>query len=191
MREYPDWVEVVTYFGLDPITVWVEYRIVLYAAVIASVLIALISIYWAALRFRGFIANYKHTFSNKIAFYRGIEEMPENSHVEVEVALEGEALVYAFPAVAVSEVEGFRKSVGLLLLTKSRLIFASKGAKCEYSLDSFRDANIKDGIKWIELKLIFEDRKPLFHLLGVNRDHAQEIFMKMHAFRVALKDQTA
>ena len=43
----------------------------------------------------------------------------------------------------------------------------------------------------MELKLIFEKSKPIFHLLGISRDHAQELFMKMHAFRVAIKESQA
>ena len=80
--------------------------------------------------------------------------------------------------------------VGWLVLTKTQLIFTSKGSKCEFRLDSFRDANINDNAKSINLKLILEDSKPMFQMLGVNRDHAQELFMKMNAFRIALKEQT-
>ena len=190
MNEDPDWVEIVTYFGLDPLTVWVEYRILLYAVAAAAILILLFGTYWFALQLRTLFANYKHSFAHNMAFYRSIEEMPENVHVEIENALGTAAFVYGFPAVALADVAGFRKSVGWLLLTKTQLIFTSNGSKCEFRLDSFRDANINDNAQSINLKLILEDSKPMFQMLGVNRDHAQELFMKMNAFRIALKEQT-
>jgi len=85
-------------------------------------------------------------------------------------------------------VPGFRRSVGYILLTKAALIFAANGQKIEFPLDSFQDANVRDGHKHMELKLICEGGKPIFHLLGINRDLAQELFMKMHSFRLAIKE---
>ena len=129
-----------------------------------------------------------HSFADRMAFYRSIYDMEENLHEPLFAALGGEPLVYAVPAVAAEDVPGFRKSVGHVLLTRTRLIFASNGQKIEFPLESFNDANVKDGKKYMELKLIFDKRKPQFHLLGISRDHAQEIFMKMHAFRVAIRE---
>ncbi len=191
MNEYPDWVENVSLIGLDPLTVWVEYRTLLYIGVIVSVALTLLVLYFGFLKLRTLLANYQHSFTNTIAFYRGIEEIPEDAQVRIEEALAGETLVFGFPAVAAADVPGFRKTVGWLLLTKSRLIYTCKGDKCEFPLDSFRDANIHDGMKSIDLKLILEDRKPLFQLLGINRDHAQELFMKMNSFRIELKEKKA
>ena len=188
MNEYPDWVEIVSLLGLDPITVWVEYRFFLYAGILLFAALLLAGIYWVALRARVVIANYKHSFADRMAFYRSIYDMEENLHEPLFAALGGEPLVYAVPAVAAEDVPGFRKSVGHVLLTRTRLIFASNGQKIEFPLESFNDANVKDGKKYMELKLIFDKRKPQFHLLGISRDHAQEIFMKMHAFRVAIRE---
>lgn len=188
MNEYPDWVEIVSLLGLDPITVWVEYRFFLYAGILLFAALLLAGIYWVALRARGVIANYKHSFADRMAFYRSIYDMEENLHEPLFAALGGEPLVYAVPAVAAEDVPGFRKSVGHVLLTRTKLIFTSNGQKIEFPLESFNDANVKDGKKYMELKLIFDKRKPQFHLLGISRDHAQEIFMKMHAFRVAIRE---
>ena len=188
MNEYPDWVELVSYLGLDPITVWIEYRFLLYAGLILLAALVLTGIYWFALRARSVIANYRHSFADRMAFYRSIDDMEEHLHEPLFAALGGEPLVYAVPAVAAEDVPGFRKSVGHVLLTRTKLIFASNGQKIEFPLNSFNDANVRDGKKYMELKLIFDKRKPQFHLLGISRDHAQEIFMKMHAFRVAIRE---
>ena len=188
MNEYPDWVELVSYLGLDPITVWIEYRFLLYAGLILLAALVLTGIYWVALRARSVIANYRHSFADRMAFYRSIDDMEAHLHEPLFAALGGEPLVYAVPAVAAEDVPGFRKSVGHVLLTRTKLIFASNGQKIEFPLGSFNDANVKDGRKYMELKLIFDKRKPQFHLLGISRDHAQEIFMKMHAFRVAIRE---
>ena len=188
MNEYPDWVELVSYLGLDPITVWIEYRFLLYAGLILLAALVLTGIYWAALRAHSVIANYRHSFTDRMAFYRSIDDMEKHLHEPLFAALGGEPLVYAVPAVAAEDVPGFRKSVGHVLLTRTKLIFASNGQKIEFPLGSFNDANVKDGKKYMELKLIFDKRKPQFHLLGISRDHAQEIFMKMHAFRVAIRE---
>lgn len=188
MNEYPDWVELVSYLGLDPITVWIEYRFLLYAGLILLAALVLTGIYWVSLRARSVIANYRHSFADRMAFYRSIDDMEQHLHEPLFAALGGEPLVYAVPAVAAEDVPGFRKSVGHVLLTRTKLIFASNGQKIEFPLGSFNDANVKDGRKYMELKLIFDKRKPQFHLLGISRDHAQEIFMKMHAFRVAIRE---
>ncbi|MBZ2183680.1 MAG: hypothetical protein K7J46_03140 [Bryobacter sp.] len=189
MSAYPDWVDFVRFMGLDPITVWVEYRSALFASLIGLALVLLFSIYSVALRMRGIIANYKHSFTDRMAFHRSIHEVEEKYHEPLREALGGEKLVYLVPAIAYDSVDGFRRSVGHILLTQKRLIFAADGRKIEFQLDSFQDANVRDGNKHMELKLIVnENKKPIFHLLGISRDHAQEIFMKMHAFRVQLKE---
>lgn len=192
MNEYPDWVEVVRLLGLDPITVWIEYRNLLFGTLITLAAGLLFGIYWSALRLRGLIANYKHSFADRMAFHRSIYAVEEKYHDALLTALGDQKLVYLVPAIAADAVEGFRKSVGHIMLTQTNLIFAAEGKKIEYPLDSFRDANVRDGNKHMELKLIFDERnKPVFHLLGISRDHAQELFMKMHAFRVSLKEKQA
>jgi hypothetical protein len=97
---------------------------------------------------------------------KAVFDLDEKYHEPLTNALAGEKLVYAVPAIAAEDVPGFKKSVGHLMLTKTRLIFAVSNEKIEVPLDAFTDANVKDGI---------------------SRDHAQEIFMKMHAFRLDLK----
>jgi hypothetical protein len=188
MNEYPDWVELVRYLGLDPIVVWVEYRNILFLGLLALVLVILALLYIFGTRIRGIIANYRHSFADRMAFYRSVHDLEEKYHEPLKLALAGEPLVYAVPAIAWDDVVGFRKSVGHILLTKTRLIFAAGNQKIEYPLMTFNDANVRDGNKHMELKLIYDDHKPIFHLLGISRDHAQEIFMKMHAFRVTLKE---
>lgn len=188
MSEYPDWVEIVRFVGLDPITVWIEYRNLLFLSLFLIVVLLIGGIYFAALRLRGTIANYKHSFADKMAFYRSVQELESKYHEPIKKALNGEPVVYLIPAIAAEDVKGFRKSVGHILLTRTRLIFACGDEKIDYDLLSFRDANVRDGNKIMELKLIFDDSKPIFHLLGISRDHAQELFMKMHAFRLALKE---
>lgn len=188
MNEYPDWVELLRYLGLDPITVWVEYRPVLFVSIAITVLLILAALYWAALRMRGLVANYKFAFADRLAFYRYIYEIEEKHQPAVEAALEGEPLVYAMPAIAYDEVPNFHRNVGYLVLTKTKLIFTANGKRTCFQLDAFDDANVRDGNKHMELKLIFNRRKPIFHLLGISRDHAQELFMKMHAFRLALRE---
>jgi hypothetical protein len=190
MNEYPDWVELLRYLGLDPITVWVEYRTTLFIALALTAILLIAAIYWSALQLRGLIANYKHAFATKMSFHRSIREVEEKMREPVLKALDGEPLVYAIPAIAQEDVQGFRKSVGYIILTKTKLIFTAAGQKIDFALGSFEDANVRDGNKHMELKLIFEKSKPVFHLLGISRDHAQELFMKMHAFRVAIKDSS-
>lgn len=189
MSEYPDWVDAVRLLGLDPITVWIEYRNLLLGSLLGLALVLLFTLYWVSLRMRGVIANYKHSFRDRMAFHRSIHAVEKKYHKALRAALGEEKLVYLVPAVAQDAVDGFRRSVGHLMLTQTRLIFAAEGRKIEYTLDSFQDANVRDSNKYMELKLIFNERKkPVFHLLGISRDHAQEIFMKMHAFRVQLKE---
>lgn len=187
MNEYPDWVGLISYLGLDPITVWVEYRIFLYLSLVVLALVLIGTLYFFAVRIQGTIANYKHSFADRIAFYRSVFDLEEKYHEPLTNALAGEKLVYAVPAIAAEDVPGFKKSVGHLMLTKTRLIFAVNNEKIEFPLDAFSDANVKDGNKHMELKLILPTHKPIFHMLGISRDHAQEIFMKMHAFRLELK----
>jgi hypothetical protein len=188
MNEYPDWVDLLRYIGLDPVTVWIEYRFALYVSLVLLAVAIVGGVYALAIRMRGVIANYKHSFADRMSFHRSVFELEEKYHESLLAALEGEPLVYVIPAIAAEDVAGFRKSVGHILLTKTRLIFASAGKKIEYPIDSFNDANVRDGNKHMELKLIFDKSKPIFHLLGISRDHAQELFMKMHAFRVAIKE---
>jgi hypothetical protein len=189
MNDYPDWMEAVRFFGLDPVTVWFEYRNLLLALLIGVALVLLYGLYWLALRLRGTVANYKHSFADRMAFHRSIHAVEEKYHEALQEALGEEKLVYLVPAIAHDSVPGFRRSVGHIMLTQTRLIFAAEGRKVEYPLNSFQDANVRDGNKHMELKLILDERsKPIFHLLGISRDHAQEIFMKMHAFRVQLKE---
>jgi hypothetical protein len=189
MNVYPDWVEFVRLLGLDPITVWIEYRFALFASLIGLALILLFLVYSVALRLRGVIANYKHSFTDRMAFHRSVYEVEEKYHELLLEALGGEKLVYLVPAIAHDSVDGFRRTVGHLMLTQKSLIFAADWRKIEYPLDSFQDANVRDGNKHMELKLIVnENKKPIFHLLGISRDHAQELFMKMHSFRVLLKE---
>lgn len=190
MNEYPDWVGLLSYLGLDPITVWVEYRIYLYLALALLALALLATMRFCAVRIQGTVANYQHSFADRIAFYRNVNALEEKHRQPILDALGDETLVYAVPAIAAEDIPGFKKSVGHLLLTKTRLIFIANGAKIDFPLDSFADANVKDGNKYMELKLILNTHKPIFHMLGISRDHAQEIFMKMHAFRVAIKEQS-
>ena len=187
MNEYPDWVGLISYLGLDPITVWVEYRIFLYLSLVLLALALIGTLYFFAVRIQGTIANYKYSFADRIAFYRSVFDLEEKYHEPLMNALAAEKLVYAVPAIAAEDVPGFKKSVGHLLLTKTRLIFVVDKDKIEFPLDAFTDANVKDGNKHMELKLILPTHKPIFHMLGISRDHAQEIFMKMHAFRLELK----
>ena len=187
MNEYPDWVGLLSYLGLDPITVWVEYRVFLYLCLVLLALALIGILYFFGVRIQGTIANYKHSFADRIAFYRSVFDLDEKYHEPLMSALAGEKLVYAVPAIAADDVPGFKKSVGHLMLTKTRLIFAVNNEKIEFPLDAFSDANVKDGNKHMELKLILPTHKPIFHMLGISRDHAQEIFMKMHAFRLELK----
>lgn len=187
MNEYPDWVGIISYLGLDPITVWIEYRVFLYLSLVLLALLMIGTLYFFAVRIQGTIANYKHSFADRIAFYRSVSEIEEKYRESLIKALASEKLTYAVPAIAAEDVPGFKKSVGHLMLTKTRLIFVAAGNKIEFPVDAFSDANVRDGNKHMELKLILPTHKPTFHMLGISRDHAQEIFMKMHAFRVELK----
>ncbi len=189
MNDYPDWVDLLRYLGLDPITVWVEYRPVLFVCIGIIVIAVCAAIYWVAVRVKPLIANYKFAFAEKMSFYRSLREIDDKDREAVVAALDGETMVYGMPAVAFDDVAGFHKDVGYVLLTKSQLIFTSGGKKISFTFDSFDDANVRDGKKHMELKLICKRKKPIFHLLGISRDHAQELFMKMHFFRVALKEQ--
>lgn len=188
MNDYPDWVDLLRYLGLDPVTVWVEYRPALFVSVGIVALSILFALYLAFFRIKGLMANYKHAFADRLSFFRSLHDIAQKDREAVLKALEGEPLVYAIPAIAADEVPGFRRAVGYILLTRAALIFAANGQRVEFPLDSFHDANVRDGYKHMELKLICQDRKPIFHLLGINRDLAQELFMKMHAFRLALKE---
>ena len=190
MNEYPDWVGLLSYLGLDPITVWVEYRILLYLSLVVLAALLIGTLYFVAVRIQGTIANFRHSFADRVAFYRSVFDLEEKYHKPLFDALGHEELIYAVPAIASDDVPGFHKTVGHLLLTRTRLIFTANNEKIEFPLDAFNDANVKDGNKHMELKLILATRKPVFHMLGISRDHAQEIFMKMHAFRVAIRENS-
>jgi hypothetical protein len=189
--DYPPIVGIVSYLGLDPVTVWFEYKIpFLLALVLAGGLLVLL-LYWAGLQLRALAAAYRYGFADKQPFYRNLQALEdEAAQARLTEVLSGEAFVFAMPAVAAAEVPGFKKSVGYLVLSPTRLIFTPKEGKTvkqiSYPLNSFPDANVLDGRKNIELKLILPDAKPVFQLLGVSRDHAQELFMKMHALRQQL-----
>ncbi len=185
--DYPSFVGIVSVFGLDPITVWYEYRIPFLVCLGLIVLIVAYAVYWLAGQVMGYAANFHYSFADKMPFYRGLEQAEPEAQERIKAALNGDAFSLAMPAIAASDVPGYRKTVGFLILSPKRLIFVPKEGKdtkgTSFTLTSFPDANVRDGKKHIELKLLLPDSKPTFQLLGVSRDHAQELFMKMHAFR--------
>jgi hypothetical protein len=134
-----------------------------------------------------FAGSYRYAFTENTPFFRSLEQLEAPVAERIVAALAGENMIYAMPAVAGHDIPGFKGSVGFLVLSPTRLIFTPKEGKtvksAAFPLDSFPDANVKDGKKNIELKLIQPNAKPTFQLLGVSRDHAQELFMKMHALR--------
>jgi hypothetical protein len=188
--DYPSFVGIVAYFGLDPITVWYEYRTIFLVLLALLALSAVYSVYWLVRWLILFAAEYRYSFADKMPFYRAQQQLPAPLRERVSEALGGESFVYAMPAIAGSDVPKYKQKVGFLLLSPTRLIFLPRdGAERQgvsFPLSSFPDANIKDSKKSIELKLIQKDAKPTFQLLGVSRDHAQELFMKMHSFRQEL-----
>jgi hypothetical protein len=185
--DYPSFVGIVSVFGLDPITVWYEYRIAFLACLGSLVLLVGYGVYWLAGQVMGYAANFHYSFADKMPFYRGLEQAEPEAQERIKAALNGDVFSLAMPAIAASDVPGYRKTVGFLILSPKRLIFVPKEGKdtkgTSFTLTSFPDANVRDGKKHIELKLLLPDSKPTFQLLGVSRDHAQELFMKMHAFR--------
>lgn len=195
MNDYPGWVDFVAWLGLDPVTVWFEYRVVFLVILAITAIAILIGTYFMVRALREYMAQAKYSFSKKFAFYRNLDELDWDMGAAAAPALEGRQLVYAVPALAMEDVAGFRSALGILILTERTLIFAATrgdlGKVAEFPLDSFRDANIKDGVKYVTLKLIQADKKPTFQMLGISREHAQELFMKMHSFRMALREQTA
>ncbi len=178
--DYPAWVEFVRYLGLDPITVWFEYRTVLIACLAAAAILSLIFLWWLAKRLLIVAASYRYTFADRQPFFRNLQLMDPLQQPRITASLSGEPFVYAMPAI-------HKKTVGFLILSPKRLIFLPKEGSAtsglSFPLSSFPDANITDNAKNVELKLIQPHAKPIFKLLGVSRDHAQELFMKMHAFR--------
>lgn len=193
MNDYPRWVDFVSWLGLDPVTVWFEYRAVFIAILAVTAIALLVSCYFMVRALREYMAQAKYSFSKKFAFYRNLDELDWEMGAAAAPALKGRHLVYAVPALAMEDVTGIRSSLGILMLTEKALIFAATrgdlGKIAEFPLDSFRDANIKDGVKCVTLKLFLEDKKPMFQMLGISREHGQELFMKMHSFRLALRDQ--
>jgi hypothetical protein len=185
--DYPSFVGIVSLLGLDPITVWYEYRIPFLAGLGLIVLLVAYAVYWLAGQVMGYAANFHYSFADKMPFYRGLEQADPEAQERIKAALNGDAFSLAMPAIAASDVPGYKKTIGFLILSPTRLIFVPKEGKdtkgASFTLTSFPDANVRDGKKHIELKLLLPESKPTFQLLGVSRDHAQELFMKMHAFR--------
>jgi hypothetical protein len=188
--DYPSFVGIVSYFGLDPITVWYEYRTIFIVVVALLALLSVYSAFWFIRWLYLFAAEYRYSFADKMPFYRSLQQLPPVLQERVNAALGAEPFVYAMPVIAISDVPRYRQKIGYLLLSPVRLIFLPKEGTdrqgVSFPLSSFPDANIKDSKKTIELKLIQKDAKPTFQLLGVSRDHAQELFMKMHSFRQEL-----
>jgi hypothetical protein len=187
--DYPSFVAIVSAFGLDPITVWYEYRIPFLALLGLLLLVAAYAVYWLARQVMAYAANFHYSFADKMPFYRALDQVEPIAQERIKSALNGDPFSLAMPAIAANDVPGYKKSVGFLILSPKRLIFVPKEGKdtigTSFTLNSFPDANVRDGNKHIELKLLLPNSKPTFQLLGVSRDHAQELFMKMHAFRQA------
>jgi hypothetical protein len=193
MNEYPSWVELVTYFGLDPITVWLEYREVLFVSIALTVLILVAAIYVLLVRLKVYAILYRYTFSEKLSFFRSLEAMPEHEAELVSESLNGDTLVYSMYAFAAKDVPGVRRKMGILALTPKQLFFLPKGSlpkdRIPFDIEALTDANVKDGSKYVELKLILAGKKPVFHLMGVTREQAQEFFAKMGMFRSGLLEK--
>jgi hypothetical protein len=193
MNEYPSWVELVTYFGLDPITVWLEYREVLIASIVAAILALLALVYLLFVKLKVYAILYRYTFSEKTSFFRLLDNMPEDQAELILETLNGEAMVYSMYAFAAKDVPGVRRKMGILVLTATQLFFLPKGSgpngKIPFNIENLKDANVKDAPKYVELKLILDSGKPIFHLMGVTREQAQEFFAKMGMFRTALLDK--
>ena len=198
MDIYPSWLEFVRILGLDPITVWIEYKTILFICLGLCVISALILIYFAIRALRSFLETFHLVRPDRAAFYKSVEEIELQWRQSVLSSLGSEQLIYGMPAVILQDVEGFRQGLGVLVLSGTKLSFFGKSQKSKapeaihqvnFPLDTFRDANIKEGVRGLELKLVFEDKRPTFQLLGINRDMGQELFMRMHALRLALKEQ--
>lgn len=187
--DYPSFVGIVSAFGLDPITVWYEYRLPFLAILGLLLLATACAVYWLARQVMAYAANFHYSFADKMPFYRALDQVEPIAQERIKAALNGDPFSLAMPAIAASDVPGYKKSVGFLILSPKRLIFVPKEGKdttgTSFTLTSFPDANVRDGNKHIELKLLLPNSKPTFQLLGVSRDHAQELFMKMHTFRQA------
>jgi len=97
MNEYPDWVEVLRYIGLDPVTVWIEYRTALYASLVLLAVGLVGGIYALSIRLRGFITNYKHSFADRTSFHRSVFELEEKYHEPLLTALNNEPLATLSP----------------------------------------------------------------------------------------------
>lgn len=193
--DYPSFVGIVSAFGLDPITVWYEYRIPFLVILGILILTLAYAAYWLAHQVMAYAANFHYSFADKMPFYRALEQVDPEHQERIKAALAGEPFSLAMPAIAAHDVPGYKKTVGFLILSPARLIFVPKEGKdtkgTSFVLTSFPDANVRDGKKYIELKLLLPQAKPTFQLLGVSRDHAQELFMKMHSFRQAANERPA
>jgi hypothetical protein len=199
MDIYPSWLEFVRFLGLDPVTVWVEYQAVFFVCVGLSILLLLALLYLAFLGLRNFLESFHMYGNDRFAFFKKLEDVDAKWRPSIEALLGAERFHYAIPATVLEDVEGYRKSVGFIVLADTRLFFLGRTLKGKgpdaishsvYPLNQFRDANIKDGVRGLELKLVYEDKRPAFKLLGINRELGQEFFMGMHALRLALKEQS-
>jgi hypothetical protein len=192
MNDYPHWIDFVAWLGLDPVTVWYEYRIYFFIGLAISVALLAAAAYFTLRALADYATQVKYTFTNKFAFYRSMDELDWEQAAALEPYIQDRKFVYAVPAIAMEDVPGFGRGVGILLLTDRTLLYAGMrkdaGKMEEFRIDALRDANIKDGVKYVTLKLFLADRKPVFQMLGISREHGQELFMKMHSFRVALRD---
>lgn len=185
--DYPSIVGIVSLLGLDPVTVWYEYKIPFFAGLGLAVCLLAVLAWFLARQVKAMAATFHYGFTDRQPFYRKLADLDESVRPRIEEVLSGETLLFAMPAIAAKDVQGFSKTVGYLVLSPTRLIFTPKSGTpvkhADFDLLSFPDANVLDGHKNIELKLILPSSKPVFQLLGVSRDHAQELFMKMHALR--------
>jgi hypothetical protein len=198
MDIYPSWLEFVRFLGLDPVTVWVEYQTLFFVCVGLSVLLVLGLLYLAFLGIRRFLESFHMYGRDRFAFFKKIEDVEPKWRTYIEGILGAERFNFAIPATILEDVEGYRKSVGFIVLADTRLFFCGRTLKGKgpdaishtvYPLNQFRDANIKDGVRGLELKLVYDDKRPAFKLLGINRELGQEFFMGMHALRLQLKEQ--
>lgn len=198
MDIYPSWLEFVRYLGLDPVTVWVEYQTVFFLSLGISVLLLLAALYFIVAAIRRYLETLHLHGGDRFAFFKALGEIDAKWRPYLESVLAGERLSYAIPAMILEDVDGFRKAPGYIVLAETKLFFCGKMLKAKslkdlthvaYALGEFRDANIKDGVRGLELKLVFEEKRPAFKLLGINRELGQEFFMRMHALRLAIKEQ--
>lgn len=198
MDIYPSWLEFVRYLGLDPITVWVEYQAIFFLSLGLSVLLVLAVLYFIFAAIRRYVETLHLHGRDRFAFFKSLDQIDAKWRPYLESVLDGERMSFAMPAMILEDVAGFRKAAGYIMLAETKLFFCGKLLRgkspkefshAAYPLGEFRDANIKDGVRGLELKLVFEDKRPAFKLLGINRELGQEFFMRMHALRLAIKEQ--